>query len=144
MDEEGQVQAIRFLGSSMGPELDYISPEEGLSSFGEVMIQLVDSALESEAGLEEELTGERVAQIFCRGDVEDARVTFLLTLLAQNQPITAGLVLAAARAQGFEELVEQAVLSREELARASSNRSFAVAVVNQVARERAALLAGAR
>ncbi len=113
-------ETMRFLGSPIGPEVDFISPEPGESSFEEVMIQLVDGALEGLEGSEEPMTGEKVAQIFCRGDVQDARVTFLLSLLAQNQPVTAELVLSVVRAQGesFEELVDGAILVREELARA--------------------------
>ena len=122
-DEEGKVETLRFLGSSIGPELDFISPEEGTATFGEVMIQLIDQALESQAldsdsaGVQE-LTGEKVAQIFCRGDTDDPRVSFLLLLLAQNEPITADLVLRAAEAHGHADLVDGARLAREELTRA--------------------------
>lgn len=115
----GDEPALRFLGSSIGPEVDFVSPEEGVQSFDQVMIQLVDAALEASEGASEELTGEGVAQVFCRGDVEDERVAFLLLLLAQNQPITGELVLLAIRArEGGNDLVDGAILAREELARA--------------------------
>lgn len=116
---ESEPIAVRFLGSSIGPELDFVSPEAGPQSFDEVMVQLVDAALEDVEGASPGLTGEGVAQIFCRGDVEDPRVSFLLLLLAQNQPVTGELVLLAVRArEGGDDLVDGAVLAREELARA--------------------------
>jgi hypothetical protein len=117
-EEEALAPTLRYLGAE-GPELDFIEPEGELTTFGDVLIQLVDTALDHEGkGSGEQMTGEAVAQIFCRGDVQDDRVTFLLLLLAQNRPVTAEMVLAAARSLGHEELVEQATISREELARA--------------------------
>lgn len=111
--------APRYLGETGPEQFDFVALEEGPFSFGDIMIQLVDVAIESESkGNGESITGETVAQIFCRGDVEDERVAFLLLLLGQNRPITASLILAAARAQGYEELVEQATLVRTELERA--------------------------
>ena len=112
---EGEPPVLRILGSSLEDEISFVSPEESLSTFGEVMVQVVDAALEGDG---EPLTGHGLAQIFARGDVEDDRVQFLLLLLAQNQPITGELVLLAARAQGYEDLVDGALLAREEILRA--------------------------
>lgn len=107
---------LRFIGEG-GPEVDYISPEPEDLTFEGVVLQLVDAALEAERG-GAPLGGHQVAQIFCRGDVEDPRVSFLLLLLAQDKPVDGTLVLAAARAtEGLGELVEQAIIQREELAR---------------------------
>lgn len=138
LDTTPPIPTLRYLGET-GPELDYVSPEEEISSFGDVMIQLVDAALEAterqEAGLDAEFDGETVAQIFCRGDVGDPRVNYLLLLLAQNQPVTAELALAVASETGHEDLVLQARIAREELARVgdvsveqvgASGTSFAV------------------
>lgn len=107
---------LRFIGEG-GPEVDFLSPEPEELSFEAVILALVDAALEAERG-GPALGGQQVAQIFCRGDVEDPRVAFLLLLLAQDKPVDGSLVLAAARAtEGLEDLVERAVVEREELAR---------------------------
>lgn len=101
---------VEGLGQEVGDGLDWVSPDEEVD-FGDVMIQLVDSALEEGEGFD----GQQLAQIFCRGDVEDERVAFLLLLLGQNRPVTGELVLQVASERGYEELVLQARLAREEL-----------------------------
>lgn len=121
--DDGQVEVIRFVGSSIGPEFDgfaedYVSPEQGTATFEEVLVQLLDAALEGPSDASEPLTGEGLVKIFCRGDVQDERVVLLLSLLAQDQPVTGELVVAVLRAQGHEYLVDGALLAREELARA--------------------------
>lgn len=101
---------VEGLGQEVGDGVDWALPDEEVD-FGGVMIQLVDSALEEG----ERFDGARLAQIFCRGDVEDERVAFLLLLLGQNRPVTGELVLQVASERGYEELVLQATLAREEL-----------------------------
>ncbi len=120
---EGAPPVVRFLGSGSESEFDgfpedYVSPEQGTATFGEVLVQLLDAALEGLSDSSEPLTGEGLVKIFCRGDVQDERVVLLLSLLAQDQPVTGELVVAVLRAQGHEELVDGALLTREELARA--------------------------
>ena len=120
---EGAPPVLRFLGSGSESEFDgfpedYVSPEQGTATFGEVLVQLLDAALEGLSDSPEPLTGEGLVRIFCRGDVQDERVVLLLSLLAQDQPVTGELVVAVLRAQGYEELVDGALLTREELARA--------------------------
>ena len=120
---EGAPPVLRFLGSSGESEFDgfpedYVSPEQGTATFGEVLVQLLDAALEGLSDSSQPLTGEGLVKIFCRGDVQDDRVVLLLSLLAQDQPVTGELVVAVLRAQGYEELVDGALLTREELARA--------------------------
>ena len=118
-DTTPEVPPLRYLGDS-GPELDVIPPEEA-SSFGDVMILLVDAALEAkektDKGLDPAFAGETVAQIFCRGDVEDPRVSFLVLLIAQVTELSGEVVLAVAEEAGLGDLVEQARIAREELAR---------------------------
>lgn len=87
-------------------------------SFVDVVVSLCDEAIEAtKQGTEsgEALTGRRVAEIFCQGDVADARVAFLLNLLAQNRPVTGQLVLGVARSLGFAEYVAQALATAQEL-----------------------------
>lgn len=119
--DEG-AEELRFVGSDVSAELEPLEPnweraEQEPASLGEVLVQLADAAIEAEEGAAEPLTGSLLAQIFCRGDVEDERVAFLLLLLAQDEPVSGRLVLAALRAQGHEELVERALVTREELRR---------------------------
>jgi len=118
-DQEAIAPTLRLLGSEIGPEFEGHVPEIGEEDepldFGSTLIQLVDAALEEG----EAFDGQRLAQIFCRGDVEDDRIAFLLLLLAQNRPVTGELVLLAAREQGHGELVDHATIAREELGAAA-------------------------
>lgn len=109
-DLGGGEPTLRWLGED-GPEVDQLLAE-GEASHDEVMLALVEACLEGE------VTGQTIAQIFCRGNVDDPRVSLLLLLLAQDAPITAELVLSACRSQGWGELVDQAAIVREELRRA--------------------------
>lgn len=117
-DAEGAVPAIRLIGEGVEIEDTSFADSDPVPlDFQGVMLALVDAALDADKG-GAPLTGQMVAQIFCKGDVEDPRVEFLLLLLAQDKPVDGPLVLAAARAtEGLETLVEEAVATREELER---------------------------